>query len=405
MVDEAIRQHIEGGIMGEGGSTAIVIGAGIVGAATSLELARRGWEVRLIEAGPVPRPEASSTDRSKIIRMDYGADRFMTGLAAEAMEGWDRWNRELFDRPLYHQTGFLLLSSEPLRSGSFEGDSWETLRRRVALERLDYRGLEGRFPALNPERIVDGYCNPRAGWAESGEALRQVVQAALRECVELRRDRVTKLVTEGGRVTGVEVGTGTARRADAVVLAAGAWSPRLAPAPGFEVRGMPVLYFRPRDPEPFRAERLPVWAADIGRSGWYGFPVGDDGIVKVANHGLGQAGDPDRPESASPKWEERARAFLEDWIPELAEAPLVGSRTCFYCDSRDGDFWIANDPQRPGLTVATGGSGHGFKFGPVLGDLVANAVEGANDPRLDRFRWRPEAEPAREQARSGVSQG
>jgi glycine/D-amino acid oxidase-like deaminating enzyme len=96
---------------------------------------------------------------------------------------------------------------------------------------------------------------------------------------------------------------------------------------------------------------------------------------------------------------ERCRAFLAASLPALADAALVGSRLCLYCDTRDGDFWIDRHPEREGLIVAAGGSGHAFKFAPVLGEIVADVVEGRSDRGHGRFAWREQANPGREQAR------
>ena len=92
------------------------------------------------------------------------------------------------------------------------------------------------------------------------------------------------------------------------------------------------------------------------------------------------------------------RRFLADSFPSLADAPVVFNRVCFYCDTKDGDFWIAPDPDRTGLTIAAGDCGHGFKFAPVLGGIIADAVEGKVNPK---FRWRSEVKPgvAKEAAR------
>ncbi len=97
----------------------------------------------------------------------------------------------------------------------------------------------------------------------------------------------------------------------------------------------------------------------------------------------------------TPEQRTHLRAFLRDTFPGLADAPIVATRVCVYCDTWDGHFWIAPDPEREGLVVAAGGSGHAFKFAPVVGDVIADAVEGAASPLLDRFRWRTGAPPAR----------
>lgn len=408
----------------------MVAGGGIFGVTAALELARRGWQVTLADPGPLPRAEASSTDRSKVIRMDYGRDDALSRLAQQAMEGWDEWNRQRFSRPLFHRTGFLLLRGSALEPGSFESASIDSLQGRgIPVERLDGAAIRRRFPAWNAERYPDGYLSPTAGWAESGEVVRQLVGWARKAGVRVLEGQVAGVVRgevsgaqgqEGvppgeGPVTGARLVDGRVLPCSVLVVAAGAWTPALLAGPAFEgipapdlrASAMPVLYLAPGDPRPFRGAGFPVWSADISRTGWYGFPAGPDGIVKIGHHGTGEARPPEAGVHPGPDWEARCRAFLRESLPGLAEAPLAGSRTCWYCDSVDGDFWITRHPACPGLVLATGGSGHGFKFAPVLGTLVANAVEGVPDPRLARFRWRDPDGARREHARceEGVSPG
>jgi glycine/D-amino acid oxidase-like deaminating enzyme len=100
---------------------------------------------------------------------------------------------------------------------------------------------------------------------------------------------------------------------------------------------------------------------------------------------------PDSPARAVTREDEiDLRKFLRSTIPALVDAPIVYTRVCMYCDTNDGDFWIAPDPERLNLVIATGDCGHGFKFAPVLGELVADAVERKENPLLKKFRWRPE---------------
>src|SRR6266487_4214962 len=88
--------------------------------------------------------------------------------------------------------------------------------------------------------------------------------------------------------------------------------------------------------------------------------------------------------------EKNLREFLSSTFPALEDAPIVYSRVCMYCDTHDGNFWIARDPDRRGLIIAAGDCGHGFKFAPVLGEIIADAVEETPNPILEKFRWRPE---------------
>ena len=92
---------------------------------------------------------------------------------------------------------------------------------------------------------------------------------------------------------------------------------------------------------------------------------------------------------------QQMRDFLAAALPQLHDAPIKATRICLYCDTRDGHFWIARDPDRPSVIVASGDSGHGFKFAPVLGGIIADLVEGKPHPLHARFRWRPGIRPER----------
>jgi len=109
----------------------------------------------------------------------------------------------------------------------------------------------------------------------------------------------------------------------------------------------------------------------------------------MANHGPGRRVKADAQRVIIASEEAYCRAFLAESLPLLASLPMHGSKLCLYCDTWDGDFWIGRDPERQGLVVATGGSGHAFKFAPVLGGLAADALEGVENDYSQRFAWRP----------------
>src|SRR5690606_36329847 len=108
--------------------------------------------------------------------------------------------------------------------------------------------------------------------------------------------------------------------------------------------------------------------------GWYGFQAQADGTLKLANHGPGWPMDPSAPRIMPPEAEPMFRKFLSESLPGLADAERIFERLCFYSDTFDGDFWIYRDPERPGLVVSAGGSGHAFKFTPLIGRITANIV-------------------------------
>jgi glycine/D-amino acid oxidase-like deaminating enzyme len=380
----------------------LVVGGGIFGTAGALALARRGHAVTLLDPGPLPHPNAASTDISKVIRMDYGADRLYMSLMESAIAGWRAWN-DAWERPLFHETGFLLLTRGEMQPGEYEYESFGLLQARGHRpERLNAVELAERFPAWAHGVYTDGYFNPEAGWAESGEVVRQLHLMAANEGVAIREGtQVTDLISRSGHIRGVIAANGRNLEGDSVVVAAGAWTPKLLPWLSDRIRpvGQPVLHFRADPVEAYRPPSFVPWAADISHTGWYGFGALQDGTLKIANHGPGRQLAPDAPRQVDSQAESMFREFLAESLPSLAEAELIGTRLCLYADTWDGDFYVAGDPDRPGLVVASGGSGHGFKFAPVLGDLIADAVEGRKDQAADRFAWRPAGDAGHEEAR------
>lgn len=381
----------------------LILGGGVFGATAALEFRARGAAVTLCDPGPLPHPLAESTDLSKIVRADYGADAAYTALGLAALAGWRRWN-EAWPVPRFHETGVAFLTRAPMAPGEFEHDSFALLTAQGhPLERLDAAAIARRFPALGNGAHVDGYWNPSGGWAESGAVVADLLAQAQAAGVAIRAGvAVTALADDGARVRGAIV-DGARVAADLVLVCAGAWTTTLVPelAGPLRATGQPVFHLAPADPTMFAPARFPVFGADLARTGWYGFPL-TDGVVKLANHGTGVAIDPAAPAAARvvrASDEAALREFLRAALPALAGAPIVRRRLCVYGDTADGHFWIAPHPTRAGLAVAAGGSGHAFKFAPVLGPLIADLATGVPHPLAARCRWRPElTEPRSEEA-------
>ena len=378
----------------------LVAGAGVFGLTAAIELKQRGYAVTLLDPGPVPHPLAASTDISKLIRMDYGPDADYLVAMEEALVRWRRWNAA-WPEPLFHETGVAFLVSTAMTPGGYEYDSWQmALAHGHRPERLDSHQIRQRFPAWNADRYIDGYFNPEGGYAESGRVVQWLAERALQAGVDFRGGQVfERLLENGSRVGGVLTHDGSRFEAGQVVLALGSWTPHALPwtQDFFRSTGMPVFHLRPAQPELFASERFPGFCADVNDTGYYGFPLHPvAGVVKIANHGDGREMAPDSPERVVTQREtEHLRAFLADTFPTLREAEIIYTRVCLYSDTWDGHFWIAPDPRREGLVLATGDSGHGFKFAPLLGEWIADAVEARPNPILPKFRWRPEIHPPR----------
>ena len=375
-------------------SRIIVVGAGINGVTAAIELKKRGHNVVLVDPGPLPHPLAASTDISKAVRAAYGADEDYTDLATRSIELWRKWNQE-FGTQFYHEVGVMFVRRRELKPGDFEHESFKTLKRRGhKVERMNSARLWKRFPAWNPELYRDGVLELEAGYAESGRVVATLIERAKSLDIELREGvRFSQLHEEDYGVSEIALDGGKRIAGDFVVMAVGAWTPYLLPFTKkfFRASGQPVFHLKPRQPELFAPERFPVFGADITTTGYYGFPIDRDGVVKVANHGHGREMSPKSPERAvTPEDEKNLREFLSSTFPALFNAPIVYSRVCMYCDTHDGHFWIAPHPDREGLVIAAGDCGHGFKFAPVLGEIIADAVEEKPNPILQKFRWRPE---------------
>lgn len=374
----------------------VVVGSGVFGVTAALELEERGWETSLIDPGP-PHPLAASTDISKMIRADYGTDLLYMQLMEGCFPRWRKWNTT-WGREWFHEDGFLILAGGPMQPGDYEHTSYQALLGRdYPLQLLATEDVRRRFPAWRGPHDVEGYFNPIGGWAASGRVVGQLVESARDAGVQMVTGSAERLLIEGSRITGVQTDNG-GLRADMTVVAAGAWTVDIVPglADLIETTGHPILHFRPGDLERFQPPAFPPWAADIATTGWYGFPA-IDGVVKVANHGPGLAIAATDERIVADDWESLFRGFLAEWIPALSTAPVVYERLCLYTDTRDGDFIIDRHPEIDGLVVSTGGSGHGFKFAPVLGRLTADAVEGAAFE--ERFRWRTPTTTRTEAAR------
>ncbi|MCL4869639.1 MAG: FAD-dependent oxidoreductase [Anaerolineae bacterium] len=372
----------------------LIVGAGIFGLAAAHELQTRGYgRITVLDPGPIPHPLAASTDISKAIRMAYGPDEQYLLLAAAARDGWLRWN-EQWGETLYHEWGVTMLTREPMAPGGFEYESYHLLHKhRFTPERLDGDEIIRRFPGWQPGRYVDGFYDAQGGWAESGRVITTLAQSATNKGIDLQPGHtVNEIIRQGGRAIGVRTQEGDTLTAGEIIVCAGTWSQLLLPElqAMMHSTGHPVFHLRPPEPALWQHPHFTVFTADISRTGWYGFPWHPQAqVVKIANHGIGQRLHPvDEARVVVAADELNLRTFLQDSFPELAAAPIVYTRRCCYSDTLDGHFWIDRHPEVAGLTVAAGGSGHAFKFAPVLGGLVADRLEGKPNPFGDKFRWR-----------------
>lgn len=389
-------------------SDILIIGGGIFGVTAAVELARRRYAVTLINPDTIPHHLAASTDVTKAVRMEYGADTEYFRMVEECIDGWHAWNA-LFGETLYHETGFLMLCRDALDSErqSFERESCRHLAEAgYPLDHMDATALQERYPVVNADTYPEANYNPRAGYVASGRVVEVLAGYARSLGVRIVEGQTARqLLIDRGKLTGVRTREGQTFSCGHALVAAGAHTPLLVPELGQYMRatGHPVFWVVPPEPQRYTPPHFPVFTADISNTGWYGFPyLPGYGVVKIARHSNGLTLDPERDDRRVTDAEiDEFRVFLRETFPDLAEAPIVYTRRCLYTDTLDGHFWIDRHPQVEGLSVSSGGSGHGMKMAPLLGALAVDRVEGKTHRYGQRHLWRhlsPDTEQV-EQAR------
>ena len=361
----------------------VVVGAGAFGGWSALALARRGVRVTLLDAWGPANARASSGDETRVLRCAYGALAHYSEMTARARGLW-RQAESAWGLRLFAPVGALfLLQGESV----FASQSREVLG--YALEELVPDDLVRRYPVIAPEGVDGALLERDAGALLARRACEAVVQAFVDGGGDYRR--LAARPEEGLRA--VRLSDGTALAADAFVFACGPWLPALFPellGPWLTPHRQEVLLFgTPPGDARYLEESLPVWV-DLGERPIYGIPGDGRRGFKVADDTRGPAFEPtggDRVLSAEGL--AGARAFLSLRFPGLARAPLLEARVCQYEDTPDRELILDRHPAAPDVWLAGGGSGHGFKLAPCVGDLVADSVLGRRevDPRFSLARF------------------
>lgn len=366
---------------------AIVVGLGAHGSAAAQSLAERGASVLGLEAFDRGHGLGSSGGRTRIIRVAYFEH---PGYVPLLLEAWDRWlalERETGAR-LLEQTGGLYAG--PPESAVFLGSLRSSEEHALPHEVLTSNELRRRFPQFRVGDEIVGLYEERAGFLRPEAGIEAQLSVAERSGAEFHfRERVLDWAPTAG---GVTVQTDRDRySAGHLVLAAGAWIDRLLP--GLDLRlwveRVPLFWFEPTgEREQFSAGKLPVWIFETGFDGaFYGFPYDPNAGLKLARHHSGERCDPDLVDrTASRVDEERVRAFLRSHMP-LADGPRREAAVCMYTNAPDLDFIIDRHPEVPGVAFASACSGHGFKFAPVVGEILADlSLDGRTDRPIDFLR-------------------
>lgn len=360
-----------------------VIGAGVFGAWSAYQLRLTGASVLLLDAYGPGNSRASSGGESRIIRLGYGPDEIYSRSAQRSFTLW----QQLFEKtePLFQKTGVLWLARE---HDTYCEATLATLQRLNAnFERLNEDELIRRFPQLEFGPTKWAILEPDSGVLMARRAVQAVVAQAKVNGVEYLEKAIAPPQSTQGKLDSIRTVSGEEIRARQFVFACGPWLPKLFPEllrDLIYVTRQEVIFLGvPPGDDSFNRGVMPAWIDfnDLV----YGLPNVDGRGFKIAIDAHGAEFDPDRGERVvSDDGLKAVRDYVARRVPRLANAPVMETRVCQYENTSNGDFLIDRHPAFENVWLVGGGSGHGFKHGPVVGEYVARMLGGdqIKEPRF-----------------------
>lgn len=352
----------------------VVIGAGVFGAWIASSLHGNGFTVALLDAYGPANSRASSGGETRIIRMAYGPDEFYTRWAALSLPLW----KELGERKhqqLFHETGVFWLSDG---SDTHTQQTLDVLNRnRVPYHKLSAAEIRTNYPQLSFSDVQLGILETESGVLMARQAVQALVSDAIARGVEYFLAAVEPPPNQ--KLNDIRTTTGDCFSAGTFIFACGPWLPKLFPDL-LQLRIHPTrqeVFFLgvPVGDNSFSVHNMPAWMHHTHRLRPYALPdIASRGFkISFDRHGI----DFD-PDNGSRVIGEEAvaelRTYLEQNIPRLANAPVIETRVCQYENTSNGDFLIDRHPDCENVWLVGGGSGHGFKHGPAVGEHVKDVL-------------------------------
>jgi monomeric sarcosine oxidase len=362
-----------------------VIGAGAFGGWTALHLVRSGAKVTLLDAWGPGNSRASSGGETRIIRATYGPKPQYVRLAARALQLWKenekRWNQRLF-----HRTGMLWMSGP---DDAFVKASLPLLAEAgIAFEELGDGEARQRFPQIDFAGIKCSIYEKDSGFLTARRNCQVVLEHFLAEGGEYRESRAEPGPIQEGEMRALPLSGGASLTADQYVFACGPWLGKLfADVIGDRIRPtrQEVFFFGvPAGDARYTEARMPAWIDAGTPQIFYGIPGNEWRGFKAADDTRGTLCDPSSQErTTTPEALRKVREQVEFRFPGLKGAPVVETRVCQYEQTPDENFILDRHPGAANVWLAGGGSGHGYKHGPAVGELMAQLVLGRKP--LDPF--------------------
>lgn len=359
-----------------------VIGAGVFGAWTAHHLRRAGRRVILIDAYGAASSRASSGGESRVIRCAYGQDELYSRLAQRSIGEWKELGRRV-KSALFQPVGVLHMGARG--DATIGATSGVLAKIGVPHERLNVAELRKRFPQFFLGDVEQAIFEPESGALMARRSVQMLVQEMSQAGLELVLEPVLPPAAKG-HLDSVKTAAGRTINAGAFVFACGPWLPKVFPDELaqriFPTRQEIFFFGTPAGERRFAAPAMPCW---IGPDNLYGIPDLENRGLKIADDGHGTSVDPDFVDRLIPKDSLAAmRKRMEARFPAMKNAPLVESRVCQYENSANGDFLLDKHPAIDNVWLAGGGSGHGFKHGPAVGEYLAGRILGTKtaEPRF-----------------------
>jgi len=352
-----------------------VVGAGAFGGWSALHLAETGARVILLDAWGPGNSRASSGGETRTIRATYGpADAIYVAMVARALHLWQVYERQ-WNLKLLFRSGALRMAGA---DDSYERSALPVLKQAgIPFEKLSGVECSHRWPQINFDGVPWGVYEPESGFLAARRACEAVLNAFLNRGGEYRQARATPGPIVSSRMDGVILDQGELLKADFYIFAPGPWLGSVFPflAQSINPTRQEVFFFgTPAGDVRFDEEHLPTWI-DGGRQQFFGVPGNRWRGFKIADDARGPLIDPTTMErEISQEKLSLARAYMKMRFPALSDAPLLESRVCQYENSSDHNFILDHHPEANNVWVVGGGSGHGFKHGPVVGEMVRDAV-------------------------------
>ena len=361
----------------------VVVGAGAFGGWTALHLRRSGAQVTMIDSGGPGNALASSGGRTRVIRAIYGPDRIYSEMVKRAFELWKpvagKWYVETGALWMHRDGDTYVRQSLPiLKDLGFVVDHWTTAEAKKRYPQIDFSGVKS------------VYFERTAGVLSARDLCGVVRDLFVKEGGTYRTAKAVMPKSVNGAIKSIALADGTRVDGDVFVFACGPWLGQIFPDVidgNVRPTRQEVLYFTPPN-DHYKPGKMSVWI-DFGQRIVYGIPDIDGAGFKVADDTRGATVDPNAARKASEEGIARGRKFLSERFPELKNAPLASAEVCCYENSPDGNLIIDRHPHAPNVWLLGGGSGHGFKLSPAVGEMASAAIlHGKGVPkqfRLDRL--------------------